>query len=263
MNKKKSSFQLRWEKYQQAKEKDPNLHFWDFKAATDKGDNDPQYIEWREQLPENLKNTDEREYNLYGAYQSGAEPHLEEDGYHLPSRNQATGEILKRKNHPTYQQALDEDRKAGYYPVEKNGVTFTRALLPTGDISGYAGGTDENGVTPNNDVVYSSGAMYPYTSDGKLKTVADYINEDIVDQPYWNGGTLPAIELTGSARDPYVTARSAGYGEPFVDRHMNQDLLQKATTPVLSQENRTKEEIAAGHEQLAADRKLQKKTSAK
>lgn len=146
MDKKKSSFQLRWEKYQQAKAKDPNLHFWDFKAATDEGDNDPRYIEWRESLPENLKNTDEREYDLYGAYQSGAEPHLEEDGYHLPSRNQATGKILKRKNHKTYQQALDEDRKAGYYPVEKNGATFTRALLPTGDLSGYADGTDENGV---------------------------------------------------------------------------------------------------------------------
>lgn len=253
-NKKKSPFQLRLERYQQAKSKDPSLHFWDFKAATDEGDNDPNYIEWRESLPENLRTTDEREYNLYGAYQAGLQPHLESDGYHLPSRRPDTGEILKSKDHPTYQKALDSDRKAGYYPIERAGKTYTRALRPSADISGYAFGTDENGV-----INYSPGAAQQYTSDGRLKTIADYINEDVVDQPYWNGGTLPAIEVSGRTGNPYITSRSAGFGEPVVDRHLNQDLVQAASAPTLSQDNRTKAEIEAGHKQLEADRKLQKK----
>jgi hypothetical protein len=44
---------------------------------------------------------------------------------HMYSRDYETGRILKSKNHETYQQALDDDRKIGYYPVEHNGQTYT------------------------------------------------------------------------------------------------------------------------------------------
>jgi hypothetical protein len=44
---------------------------------------------------------------------------------HMYSRDYETGRILKSKNHETYQQALDDDRKIGYYPAEYNGQTYT------------------------------------------------------------------------------------------------------------------------------------------
>jgi hypothetical protein len=52
----------------------------------------------------------------------------------------------------TYQIALDADKSAGYYPVEKNGKTYTRQYLPSNDVSGYSDGTDTDGV------VYTPGA---------------------------------------------------------------------------------------------------------
>ena len=71
------------------------------------------------------------------------EPHLEDDGfYHLSSRDPYTGRILKTKNHPTYQKAIQSEINAGYFPYEKDGWTYTKTYAPTGDISGYADGTD-------------------------------------------------------------------------------------------------------------------------
>lgn len=84
-----------------------------------------QYQTWKDKLPYNLR-IDTKDYDLYGAYLSGAQPILSNDGYyHLPSRDPKTGRILKSPNHPTFRQALEEDHKLGYEPVWRNGEVYT------------------------------------------------------------------------------------------------------------------------------------------
>ena len=53
------------------------------------------YLDWKASLPDNLQ--DESSYNLQRAYELGYEPeYIEEDrSYHLVTRDQDTGEILK------------------------------------------------------------------------------------------------------------------------------------------------------------------------
>ena len=93
-------------------------------------------------LPPNLRNTG-NDYNLRGYWESLGKPSAfdysqpkESDGmYHAYSRNSETGEILKKPNHPTFGQALEEDRKLGYYPYQSStGVmhTFKPNEVPQG-----------------------------------------------------------------------------------------------------------------------------------
>lgn len=76
----KQAFKQRMQNLKSYRENNPGKGYWD----------------WRNSLPDNLKYTDDTEYNMRGAYESGAQPILENDGfYHLPTRNPQTGEILK------------------------------------------------------------------------------------------------------------------------------------------------------------------------
>lgn len=85
------------------------------------------YRQWREELPDNLKYTDDDIYDMRRAYKAGMQPTLEDDGlYHLGSRDPHTGRILKSPQHPTYLIGLLEDENMGYFPMYKNGVTYTR-----------------------------------------------------------------------------------------------------------------------------------------
>lgn len=82
---------------------------------------DIRYQQWRNNLPENLKN-ESVNYDLRGAYKSGAEPVLEDDGlYHLPSRNSQTGQYLKSVFHPSIREAIWNDMMQGYQPQMING----------------------------------------------------------------------------------------------------------------------------------------------
>lgn len=80
----KQAFKQRMQNLKSYRENNPGKGYWD----------------WRNSLPDNLKYTDDTEYNMRGAYESGAQPILENDGfYHLPTRNPQTGEILKASLH--------------------------------------------------------------------------------------------------------------------------------------------------------------------
>lgn len=75
-------------------------------------------------LPFNLRK-DDPNYNIRGYWDALGRPESfdytqpkEEDGYyHAFSRNPQTGEILKSPLHPTFKMAIEEDRKAGYFPI--------------------------------------------------------------------------------------------------------------------------------------------------
>ena len=91
------------------------------------GNPDKGYWDWRNSLPSNLRNTDDSQYDMRAAYESGAQPQYYEDdqSYHLPTRDPKTGRILKSPTHPTYLIGLIEDAKEGYYPYIKDGKTYT------------------------------------------------------------------------------------------------------------------------------------------
>lgn len=86
------------------------------------------YRAWREKLPKNLRNTDDRDYDMREAYRAGMQPQWnpEDKSYHLSSRDPKTGRILKAPHHPTYLEALAADAQMGYYPAMDNkGNTYT------------------------------------------------------------------------------------------------------------------------------------------
>lgn len=86
------------------------------------------YQIWRSNLPDNLKYTDDSQYNMREAYKAGLQPILNKDGYyHLGSRNPKTGKILKSATHPTLPLALLNDAQQGYYPtVDSRGNIYTQ-----------------------------------------------------------------------------------------------------------------------------------------
>lgn len=192
----RSEFRQRMDQFKQARESNPQLSYW----------------EWKNSLPDNLAHTPDWQYNNFGAYTGGLKPELNEDGYyHLGSRNPYTGEILKPKSHSTYNKAIQNDAAAGYFPYEKNGVTYTKTYSPTGDISGYANGTD--GIQSNTSeipVTYSNGKWnYGYNPGaGFLKPVVS-IQDAANLTPVGNAITANDVYQSASQGD-YITAGLIG-----------------------------------------------------
>lgn len=120
----KQAFKQRMQNLKSYRENNPDKGYWD----------------WRNSLPDNLKYTDDTEYNMRGAYESGAQPILENDGfYHLPTRNPQTGEILKASLHPTFWKGLAEDAKIGYNAYFIGDKVYTKSK-EEGPIDVYADG---------------------------------------------------------------------------------------------------------------------------
>ena len=115
------------------------------------------YEQWGDRIRKmspNLDYTKDGDYNYRGAYEAGLEPvEVDNNGvkeYHLGSRNPKTGEILKYRSHPTFNQAISEDVKMGYVPYEKDGRIYTvdrkskeyKDLYDSGKLLGYDRGND-------------------------------------------------------------------------------------------------------------------------
>jgi hypothetical protein len=88
------------------------------------GDDELAFQQFFRTLPLNLRK-DSPDYNIRGYWNGLGRPNSfdytqpkQDDGYyHATSRNPQTGEILKAPFHPTFKQAINEDRKAGYFPI--------------------------------------------------------------------------------------------------------------------------------------------------
>lgn len=126
----RSEFKQRMQSLKSYREQNPGKGYWD----------------WRNSLPDNLKYTDDLEYDMRGAYESGAQPKLEDDGlYHLPSRDPRSGKILKSSTHPTYWKALEYDSKIGYKPYFIGNDTYTwndedGPFIPWQEVEAYKDG---------------------------------------------------------------------------------------------------------------------------
>lgn len=106
----RSEFKQRMQSLKSYREQNPGKGYWD----------------WRANLPDNLRYTNDSEYDMQGAYESGAQPKLEDDGlYHLPTRDPKTGKILKKSVHPTYWKGLTVDKQLGYDTYFLGNDTYT------------------------------------------------------------------------------------------------------------------------------------------
>lgn len=96
----RQAFKQRMQNLKSYRENNPGKGYWD----------------WRNSLPDNLKYTDDTEYDMQAAYEAGVDTeYVEEDrSYHLPTRDPKTGYIFKKSIHPTFWKGLAEDAKLGY-----------------------------------------------------------------------------------------------------------------------------------------------------
>ncbi len=86
------------------------------------------YRYWRQNLPRNLRETNDNDYDMRAAYKAGMQPKWDEEdkSYHLGSRDPESGKILKSPHHSTFLKALVEDARLGYYPtMDSNGKVYT------------------------------------------------------------------------------------------------------------------------------------------
>lgn len=136
------SFKERKQIYDSIKAQNPDTTYFDIKHQFDSipeyedgimlTNTDKGYVDWKSKLAPNLKN-ETYGYDLYGAYKSGAQQQLEDDGYyHLPTRDPKTNKILKYPSHKTFWLGITEDIKQGYYPQVKDGRTYTVPVYEDG-----------------------------------------------------------------------------------------------------------------------------------
>lgn len=195
----REAFRQRMQQYKQARENNPQLKYWDWKKENDLG-----YQLYKNNLPSNLQ-VETDGYDLYGAYESNMQPELNEDGtYHLGSRDPYTGRILKSKQHPTYQKAMESEISAGYFPYEKNNITYTKTYSPV-DISGYADGgiidEDPPQSTSERPITNFDPKGDPYNPTYGYNPGAGYVsNSDPLGSLYIEGALLnPVFKLAGNA----------------------------------------------------------------
>ena len=113
------------------------------------------YKRWRNNLPDNLRETNDNDYDMRAAFKAGMQPEWNDrdKSYHLGSRDPNTGRILKAPHHPTYLEATATDAGLGYYPIiDSNGNTYTKTWKGNEKI--------QNMINPEVEVPYRVGNEY-------------------------------------------------------------------------------------------------------
>lgn len=223
----KQAFKQRMQNLKSYRENNPGKGYWD----------------WRNSLPDNLKYTDDTEYDMVGAYNSGAQPTLEDDGsYHLPTRVPSTGKILKSSIHPTYWKGLAEDEKLGYHTYWlPDGSTYTaskydapiQAFADGGEVDEFQrktrrdimqeslvdGRPDYNKMFQNQNEYQKDFANYWYTERAKNPKYSDQIGGDKLSSVLSNIDKATWKTPTEAMRDNMV-----GQGYNPTDAQINQQL---------------------------------------
>lgn len=121
----RQAFKQRMQNLKSYRENNPGKGYWD----------------WRNSLPDNLKYTDDTEYDMQAAYEAGVDAeYVEEDRtYHLPTRDPKTGYIFKKSIHPTFWKGLAEDTKLGYDAYFLGDKVYTKSK-GEGPIKAFADG---------------------------------------------------------------------------------------------------------------------------
>lgn len=237
----RTEFKKRMQSLKSYREQNPDKGYWD----------------WRMSLPDYLPYTNDLEYDMRGAYESGAQPELQDDGtYHLPTRHSETGKILKASMHPTYWMGLTIDSELGYKPYFMGKQTYTwndkdGPLIPWQKVEQF----DEGGEVPPSDYQGSNEPARVNPITGKL--LANGTVTPILDLE--RAANLTPIGDVLSIRDMYVAARNrdllglglAGLGIlPFMSRirpidrppipTVNRDAIQRQIDLSISQTDKNK-----------------------
>ena len=222
-------------------------------------EDEAKYMEWRQSLPDNLRLTNDSDYDMRAAFKAGMQPTLEADGlYHLGSRDPETGRILKAPHHPTYLQAINTDARMGYYPVvDDKGQTYTHTWEGNkfGGGGGFASLITMPMILPRNTeggkkqrkilqflpivgtAVSAEEAIHNPTQYNIVRTGISAAS-DLFGLPMWRGAkagvqlikeglptTKEAVKTVISpiTRDEagYVFSRGFGYGLPLADTEMD------------------------------------------
>lgn len=223
----KQAFKQRMQNLKSYRENNPGKGYWD----------------WRNSLPDNLKYTDDTEYDMVGAYNSGAQPTLEDDGsYHLPTRVPSTGKVLKSSIHPTYWKGLAEDEKLGYHTYWlPDGSTYTaskqdapiQAFADGGEVDEFQrktrrdimqeslvdGRPNYNKMFQNQNKYQKDFANYWYTERAKNPKYSDQIGGDKLNTILSNVNRATWKTPTEAMRDNMV-----GQGYNPTDAQINQQL---------------------------------------
>lgn len=156
------------------------------------------YNRWRNNLPANLRKTNDDDYDMRAAFKAGMQPEWndKDKSYHLGSRDPNTGKILKAPHHPTYLEATATDAGLGYYPIiDSNGNTYTKTWKGNENV--------QNMVNPKVEVPYRVGNEHAdggnlFRKGGKIIERDRYNNVTSIYQEYINAGVSPevALELT-------------------------------------------------------------------
>lgn len=223
----RTQFKQRMKSLKSYREQNPGKGYWD----------------WRNSLPDNLKYTDDSEYDMQAAYESGAQPILENDGlYHLPSRDPRTGRILKKSYHNTYWKALSEDAKLQYEPywigndtyTSKSGDTPIQAFEDGGEVeSKYPQFINGQRVNRWTGQPIATGQAIPVLD---LRTAADFtpvgdalaVNDayQAIKNRDWLGAGLSALAVA-----PFIPTVNKRYVQDAIDRALSRNTrnIQKAT----------------------------------
>lgn len=190
------------------------------------GDDEAAFQQFFKTLPLNLRK-DSPDYNIRGYWNGLGRPTefdysqpKEDDGYyHATSRNPQTGEILKAPFHPTFKQAISEDRKAGYFPI----------VTPDGKIKTVSG----NDLKPGQSV-YANGGDISIPNVYPNQTVSRFDEGGLVGCPpgqVWSEKLKKCVDSRGfwNTFSQFVP----GY-ETYLDV---KDVVQGATTGNTAQKN--------------------------
>ena len=183
-------------------------------------DQEQSFQQFYNTLPSNLK-TDNNSYNIRGYWDALGRPlefdyaqPKESDGYyHAFSRHPRTGMILKSPSHPTYQQAIQGDKAAGYsFALDPNGNVYSMSPedMPT---EGYFAEYQDGGMFPYDSTfynnpqapVYDNNGYYDVKGDASFQTgglkgrkQVDYIRSSYQDKPeypYQGADQTPAAAM--------------------------------------------------------------------
>lgn len=197
----KQAFKQRMQNLKSYRENNPGKGYWD----------------WRNSLPDNLKYTDDTEYDMQAAYESGVDAeYVEEDrSYHLPTRDPKTGYIFKKSTHPTFWKGLAEDAKLGYDAYFLGDKVYTKSK-GEGPIEAFEdGGVSDNLVgsysnhtgTPTMYVPVTK--QYEATPEG-FGEIVNVHTPEVTITPQSNISLVEAVDKGRRDAAPYVGAIVAG-----------------------------------------------------
>ena len=204
----RSEFKKRMRSLKSYREQNPDKGYWD----------------WRASLPDNLRYTDDNEYDMRAAYESGAQPELYDDGYyHLPTRHSGTGKVLKKSIHPTYWEGLAVDAELDYNPYFFGRDTYTwndkdGPFVPWQGVEQFQDGGEKDNTPRMKELVqYQDNARVGAATQvpeipTNIMPVEDYLSAGVLDFAPIVGDAIEVANITRNIKEGNYKDAAIGLG---------------------------------------------------